>query len=207
MRNKLFFSWSQTEHRFLFLSSFCFLSSHSHIPLSFHPPISLLSLSLPYPTLPLSLCCWRLANVALANIQRARQAIAFYSPGPYWLSYCVHRNECCAGASKPRASDWYSIYISLQDMLVWGYGFTLSHLLILYVSISLILSNCSHRKCLFLPLSLTKKTANWTQGSLIAWAKPVLQICLTYFSILVALSSMAFRLSTTLDVIPPLAAW
>lgn len=131
-RNNLFFQQSQTEQRFFFfkcfscihaISVFIFPFSHPSVSLSLHiSPISLL-----FPLYPLSLCSWRLANVALANIQRARQAIPFYPPGLYWLSYSVCiGNECSADAGKPHASDWYSIYMSLQDMLVWFYGFTLA---------------------------------------------------------------------------------
>ena len=125
-RNNLFFS-TVPNRALVFSFSPPSLSLSSHLTsLCFSIPPCLPHLSLCPP--PLSLCSWRLANVALANIQRARQAIPFYPPGPYWLSYSVCiGNECCTGAGKPHASDWYSIYMSLQDMLVWGYGFTLSH--------------------------------------------------------------------------------
>lgn len=130
-RNNLFFPTVPNRAQFFFkcfscihtISIFIFPFSHPSVSLSLHiSPISLL-----FPLYPLSLCSWRLANVALANIQRARQAIPFYPPGLYWLSYSVCiGNECSSDAGKPYASDWYSIYMSLQDMPVWIYGFTLA---------------------------------------------------------------------------------
>lgn len=101
------------------ISFFLYILSPSYCP--YHPPLS------PY------FCSWRLANVALANILRGRQAIPFYLPGPsnkatvcalemraapgpatLWLVFNIHVTAGHAGLGV-----WvYSISFSLRRWLL-----------------------------------------------------------------------------------------
>lgn len=112
----------------LFLNLFLSRSSPSYCPSHPHP---------------VPLCSWRLANVALANIPRARQAIPFYLPGPVWLSYSVCiGNECCAWIAKPLCP-WlvFSMDVTSGHDGFWQCVHSISFLLL-----------CTESLCFFYPL-------------------------------------------------------